>query len=41
MSAVLEVRDLSVALPAGGDRRRAVERVSFSVERSEIVCLVG
>ena len=41
MSAVLEVRDLSVALPAGGDRRRAVEHVSFSVERGEIVCLVG
>ena len=41
MSAVLEVRDLSVALPAGSDRRRAVEHVSFSVERREIVCLVG
>jgi ABC-type glutathione transport system ATPase component len=41
MSAVLEVRDLSVALPAGGDRRRAVEHVSFGVERGEIVCLVG
>jgi peptide/nickel transport system ATP-binding protein len=41
MSAVLEVRDLSVALPAGGDRRRAVEHVSFDVKRGEIVCLVG
>ena len=41
MSAVLEVRNLSVALPSGGDRRRAVEDVSLSVERGEIVCLVG
>jgi ABC-type glutathione transport system ATPase component len=41
VSAVLEVRGLSVALPAGGDRRRAVQDVSFSVERGEILCLVG
>jgi len=41
MSSVLEVRNLSVALPAGGDRRRAVDNVSFGVERGEIVCLVG
>jgi len=38
---VLEVRDLSIALPPGGDRARAVEAVSFSVAPHEIVCLVG
>ena len=41
MSAALEVRNLSVALPAGSDRRRAVDGVSFSVGRGEMVCLVG
>ncbi len=39
--AVLEVRDLSIALPPGSDRAEAARRVSFSVERGEIVCLVG
>ena len=38
---VLEVRDLSVALPRGGDRNFAVEKVSFTVNPGEIVCLVG
>jgi len=38
---VLEVRDLSIALPAGADRAEAVRRVSFTVARGEIVCLVG
>ncbi len=38
---VLEVRDLTVALPVGADRAEAVSRVSFSVARGEIVCLVG
>ncbi len=38
---VLEVRDLSVALPRGGDRDFAVEKVSFTVNPGEIVCLVG
>jgi len=38
---VLEVRDLSIALPAGGDRADAASKVSFSVGRGEIVCLVG
>jgi peptide/nickel transport system ATP-binding protein len=28
---VLEVRDLSVALPSGGDRIHAVDKVSFTV----------
>jgi len=38
---VLEVRNLSIALPAGGDRARAVEGVSFCVAPHEILCLVG
>ena len=38
---VLEVRDLTIALPPGADRREAASRVNFSVERGEIVCLVG
>src|SRR5476649_277803 len=39
--AVLEVRDLTIALPPGGDRASAVEGVSFSVAAHEIVYLVG
>ncbi len=38
---VLEVRNLSVSLPAGADRVHAVEKVSFTVSPGEIVCLVG
>ncbi len=38
---VLEVRNLTIALPPGGDRARAVDGVSFCVEPHEIVCLVG
>jgi peptide/nickel transport system ATP-binding protein len=38
---VLEVRDLTIALPRFADRAQAASRVSFSVDRGEIVCLVG
>jgi peptide/nickel transport system ATP-binding protein len=38
---VLEVRNLTVTLPKGGDRAEAVSDVSFRVEKEEIVCLVG
>ena len=38
---VLEVKDLSIALPQGGDRPHAVSQVSFTVGRGEILCLVG
>ncbi len=38
---ILEVRDLTIALPSGGDRATAVRNVSFTVGRGEIVCLVG
>ena len=38
---ILEIRDLHIGLPSGGDRSEAVSRVSFSVAPGEIVCLVG
>jgi peptide/nickel transport system ATP-binding protein len=38
---VLDIRNLSVRLPKGGDRVHAVEDVSFSVNPGEIVCVVG
>jgi len=38
---VLEVGDLTIALPPGADRAEAVSRVSFDVGRGEILCLVG
>ncbi|ABD89027.1 dipeptide ABC transporter ATP-binding protein [Rhodopseudomonas palustris] len=38
---LLSIENLSVALPQGGDRGFAVEEVSLSVRRNEIVCLVG
>lgn len=38
---VLQVRNLTVALPAGRDRSLAVNDVSFDVYRREITCLVG
>ena len=38
---VLELHDLTIALPKEADRPEAVSRVSLKVERGEIVCLVG
>ena len=38
---VLEVKDLSISLPAGAERAEAASKVSFSVARGEILCLVG
>ena len=38
---ILEVKGVTIALPAGGDRATAVRNVSFSVGRGEILCLVG
>ena len=37
----LQIRGLSIALPKGGDRKHAVEKVDLEVRRGEIVCLVG
>src|SRR6185436_16959921 len=38
---VLQVSDLTVTLPRGGDRPKAVDGVSFEVQENEILCLVG
>ncbi|MGL4811086.1 MAG: ABC transporter ATP-binding protein [Beijerinckiaceae bacterium] len=38
---VLEVINLTVRLPRGGDRTNAIENVSFTVNPGEIVCVVG
>ena len=37
----LEVQNLTVKLPLGGDRPQAVSDVSFAVQKKEILCLVG
>jgi peptide/nickel transport system ATP-binding protein len=39
--AVLEVDDLTIALPAGGDRTHAVERASLVLRPRETLCVVG
>lgn len=41
MPSVLEIKDLTVALPAGAERKHAVEKINFSIEPGEILCLVG
>src|SRR3546814_5886741 len=38
---VLEIDRLTVKLPKGADRANAIEDVSISVRKREIVCLVG
>ncbi len=39
--AILDVRDLTVALPPGADRAHAIEGIGFELQRNEILCLVG
>lgn len=41
MTNVLEIRDLTVKLPKGADRAHAIEDITFSVAKGEIVCVVG
>ncbi len=38
---LLSVRNLTIPLPAGGDRPFAVQDVSYDVRRGEILCIVG
>jgi peptide/nickel transport system ATP-binding protein len=38
---LLDVRNLTVALPPGADRPHAVENVSFTLDAGEILCIVG
>ena len=41
MSAILDIRNLGIALPRGSDRVNAVAGVNLTVNHGEIVCLVG
>ncbi len=41
MQAVLEIADLKIALPKGGDRSLAVDGVSLSIEAGRTLCIVG
>jgi len=38
---LLSVRNLTIALPAGGDRPYAVRDISYDVHAGEILCIVG
>jgi len=38
---VVAIRDLTLALPAGGDRKHAVEGVSLDLTAGQILCVVG
>jgi peptide/nickel transport system ATP-binding protein len=38
---LLEIKELSIALPAGSDRRLAVEGISMTLNKNEIHCVVG
>ena len=38
---VLDVQDLSLSLPASGDRAFAIQGLSLTVERGETLCVVG
>jgi len=40
-SPVLEIRDLQVSLPTGGDRLFAIDGVSLELHENEILCIVG
>ncbi|HET8728260.1 MAG TPA: ABC transporter ATP-binding protein [Alphaproteobacteria bacterium] len=39
--ALLQVQELTIDLPAGGDRPHAVRDVSFDLHNGEVLCLVG
>jgi peptide/nickel transport system ATP-binding protein len=41
MKPLLEIKDLSIALPQGHDRSHAVKNVSLTLSSGEIVCVVG
>ena len=38
---ILDIRNLSIALPRGADRKFAVEDVNLTLKRGEILCVVG
>ena len=41
MTRLLDVQDLTIALPPGADRAHALRNVSFSLDAGEILCMVG
>ena len=41
MMPLLEIRNLSIALPVGADRADAVSDISFTLSAGEILCIVG
>jgi peptide/nickel transport system ATP-binding protein len=41
LSALLEIIDLSIAIPGDGDRSFAVEHLNLSLQQGEILCIVG
>ncbi|MEM7422620.1 MAG: ABC transporter ATP-binding protein [Pseudomonadota bacterium] len=38
---ILDIKNLSIALPKGADRKYAVEDVSITLRRGELLCIVG
>jgi len=38
---LLSIRDLTIALPRGGDRPHAVKNITFDIRAGEILCIVG
>ena len=38
---VLQINNLSVALPKGADRSHAIEQISLSIQRGQTLCVVG
>jgi len=40
-AALLSVRDLSVAFHQGGETSLAVDRISFDIQKGEVLALVG
>jgi peptide/nickel transport system ATP-binding protein len=38
---VLQINNLSVALPKGADRSHAIEQISLSIHRGKTLCVVG
>jgi len=41
VSAILSVRNLSIGLPKGMDRKFAVQNISFDLKLGEILCIIG
>ena len=41
MSRLLDIRNLHVALPAGGQREFAVQKADLHLDPNEILCVVG